>query len=89
MHESFFDVLHIGVNENFLNSFEDYAKHDKPSIQSIHLQKILFSANHFTLKLFDFELTSDFIFQRAHFKSKIFGNNLVASQISQKRMTVK
>lgn len=50
MHESFFDVLHIGVNENFLNFFEDYAKHDKPSIQSIHLQKILFSANHFTLK---------------------------------------
>lgn len=49
MHESFFDVLHIGVNENFLNSFEDYAKHDK-LIQSIHLQKILFSANHFTLK---------------------------------------
>lgn len=49
MHESFFDVLHIGVNEHFLNFFEDYAKHDKPSIQSIHLQKILFSANHFTL----------------------------------------
>lgn len=49
MHESFFDVLHIGVNENFLKFSEDYAKHDKPSIQSIHLQKILFSDNHFTL----------------------------------------
>lgn len=29
MYELFFDVLYIGVNENFLNFFEDYVKYDK------------------------------------------------------------
>lgn len=44
MRESFFEVLQIGVKTNFLVFFEDYAKYDKPSIQSIHvfLKNIIF-----------------------------------------------